>query len=73
MEEGVERHCDLSENYTAKFWSADGLTELGINGFRPYNERVGLLSPTRGPPAGGESGFDGGMESRDACRAPLTR
>jgi len=37
-------------------------------------EGVGTERPThRSGTQGGEFGFDGGMRSRDACRAPLTR
>jgi hypothetical protein len=35
--------------------------------------RPGAAGTTGPIPDGGEFGFDGGMESRDACRAPLTR
>jgi hypothetical protein len=49
-------------------WSSEPLSLL--LGQRSNRHRV-FRSATL--PYGGEFGFDGGTESRDACRAPLTR
>ena len=41
--------------------------------FSPTEGLLQLKEQDAIPPFGGDFGFDGGIESRDACRAPLTR